>query len=338
MLVSLVIGSSVVDVLLHVPQLPRRGEDVNIVSSSYRLGGCAYNVYKTMRRLESPARLCSPVGSGVYGRMVREWFAGEGIIPLANLDEENGCCYCLVEHDGERTFMSHHGAEYRFSRSWMKDTDNSDHVDTVDMINMIDHSEVDSIFICGIDVEDPTGNEIALYVQEHPKPELYFAPGPRIMYIAPDRMEIILNRRPVLHLNETEALAYAGYLTALAGSAAQGPFPAAGSGPDVEKAAAILTERTGNTVVITLGERGCYYRRPRNSGGGADTGGAGRPGSTAEPSRGFVPGFPVTVRNTIGAGDAHCGAFIALLKQGKNLRDACEGANKTAAAVVGAGR
>ncbi|MDR2552710.1 MAG: PfkB family carbohydrate kinase [Treponema sp.] len=299
---TLVIGSSVMDVILNISHLPRRGEDINLVSSAYRLGGCAYNVYKTLGRFESSARLCSPVGSGVYGRMVRECFAQEGIVPLVELDEENGCCYCLVELDGERTFLSHHGAEYRFSRSWM---------------NGVDHAGVDSIFICGIDVEDPTGNEIVSYVCEHPELELYFAPGPRIMYIAPDRMEAILDRRPVLHLNEAEARSYAGYITAIAGKA--GAPPAAGPVPDVEEAAAILSEQTGNTVVITLGKQGCYYH-----------GGPHNPG----PDRGLVPGFPATVINTIGAGDAHCGALMASLKEGKDLRKACETANRTGAAVV----
>ncbi|GHV85743.1 putative sugar kinase YegV [Spirochaetia bacterium] len=296
---TLVIGSTVVDVLLGIPRIPLRGEDVNITSLEYRPGGCAYNVYKILRRFDTPALLCSPVGSGVYGRMVREYLAAEGVNPFVNLEEENGCCYCLVENDGERTFLSHHGAEYLFSRSWMKD---------------LDYSHIDSIFICGIEVEDPTGSEIVEYVCEHPRLELYFAPGPRIMNILPARLEQIFARRPVVHLNETEARAYAGSLS--------GKTTGKGDLPGVEEAAEILTGRTGNTVVITLGEAGCYYRGEWN-------------GCRGGMAAGYVPGIPVTVRDTVGAGDTHCGALIASLKQGKNLREACEIANKTAAAVVG---
>ena len=64
----LVIGSTVVDILLNIPFIPRPGEDVNITASEYRIGGCAYNVYKTLTLFDSPALLCSPVGSGVFGR------------------------------------------------------------------------------------------------------------------------------------------------------------------------------------------------------------------------------------------------------------------------------
>jgi sugar/nucleoside kinase (ribokinase family) len=284
-----VIGSTVVDVLLGLPRIPLRGEDVNISSCEYRIGGCAYNVYKTLRLFDSPALLCSPVGTGVYGRMVRESLVNEGITPFVNVEEENGCCYCLVEGDGERTFLSHHGAEYLFSRSWMKD---------------IDYAQVDSIFICGIEVEDPTGREIVDFVCEHPGPELFFAPGPRIMYIERERMKRLFARRPILHLNETEALAFAASV--------------AGVSASLEAAAEILAAHTKNTVVITLGERGCYYFAPKET--------------TAQ--SGFVPGFPVAVRNTVGAGDAHCGAIIACLKQGKSLEESCKIANKAGAAAV----
>jgi sugar/nucleoside kinase (ribokinase family) len=285
---TLIIGSTVADIILNIPCLPARGEDVNIASSDFRLGGCAYNVYKAMRRFDVPALLCSPVGTGVYGHMVREWFNAEKIIPFINLEQENGCCYCLVENDGERSFLSHHGAEYFFSRSWMKG---------------IDYSRVDSIFICGIEVEEPTGNEIVEYVCENSQLKLYFAPGPRILHITDERMEKIISRRPVLHLNETEAREYAKKIASCS------------SLPAVEDAAAILAQKTRNAVVITLGARGCYFW---DSKGGC----------------GFVSGFPAVVRSTVGAGDAHCGALIASLKLGKDLRASCEDANREGARVV----
>ncbi|MDR1306085.1 MAG: PfkB family carbohydrate kinase [Treponema sp.] len=313
---TLVIGSTVVDVLLDLPRIPLRGEDVNINSCTYRLGGCAYNVYKALCLFDSPARLCSPVGTGFYGSMVREAFAAGGIDPFVNLEAENGCCYCLVDGDGERTFLSYHGAEYVFARSWMAN---------------IDYSRVDSIFICGIEVEDPSGNEIVDFVCEHSQacpagtPELYFAPGPRILHIMPGRLKRIFACHPVLHLNETEACSFAGRLAYGDGSESGG-FAVI---PDVEEAAEILTGHTNNAVVITLGERGCYYRAaPLLTR-------AGKAGSTTIAVCGYARGFPAAVKDTVGAGDAHCGALIAARKQGKSLGEACEIANKVGAAVVG---
>ena len=286
---TLVIGSTVVDVFLTLPSLPRRGEDVNITASEYRIGGCAYNVYKAMEYFKSPALLCSPVGYGMFGRMVRDQFRKEGIRPIANLEIENGCCYCLIEPDGERTFLSHHGAEYLFSGSWMRD---------------IDYSLVDSIFICGLDVEEPTGKEMVEFVLDHLEQTLFFAPGPRIMCIPPERMERLFCRRdkdgkgPILHLNRDELLSISKKTA-------------------VEDGAEFLAEKTNNSVVATLAEQGCYCLSK-----------AGEKGT-------YVPGFPVNVVDTVGSGDVHCGAFIACLKEGMSLVDSCRKANEAGAAVAG---
>ena len=288
---TLVIGSTVVDVQLGIPAIPRRGEDINILSSEYRIGGCAYNVYIALRLFESPAQLCSPVGRGIFGNMVQKRLAEEGIKPFVILEEENGCCYCLIEPDGERSFLSHHGAEYLFSRSWMKG---------------INYDETDSVFICGLEVEDPTGSEIVEFVYEHPELELYFAPGPRIKHIEGERMERLLTRRdkngrgPFLHLNEFEALSYSGKRK-------------------LADAAEFLAAKTENILVITLGEQGCYFFE----------------NSAKNHTGRFVPGFPANVVDTVGAGDAHCGALIACLKKGMKTEDACVAANKIGAAVVG---
>ncbi|MCL2880068.1 MAG: PfkB family carbohydrate kinase [Treponema sp.] len=286
---TLVIGSTVVDVFIRIPELPRRGVDVNIYSSEYRIGGCAYNFYKTMELFKSPAQLCSPVGFGTFGRMVREQFRKEGLHPFVSLEKENGCCYCLIEPDGERTFLSHHGAEYLFSRSWMKD---------------LDYSQTDSVFICGIDVEEPTGTEIIGFVIEHTGLGIFFAPGPRIVNIDPERMERIFGCRdkdgkgPFLHLSENEARNFTHMSNA-------------------EDGARFLAEKTGNTVVITLGRRGCYCLENAGMNGY------------------LVPGYPAEVVDTVGAGDAHFGALVACLKDGLCLEEACRRANKIGAALVG---
>ena len=38
-----VIGSCVADVILQIPHLPGRQEDINITSQTLSLGGCAFN-------------------------------------------------------------------------------------------------------------------------------------------------------------------------------------------------------------------------------------------------------------------------------------------------------
>jgi len=222
--------------------------------------------------------------------MVQDQMAKIGIKPLANIDEDNGCCYCLIEEDGERSFLSCHGAEYFFFRSWMKG---------------MDIAESDSIYISGIDLEVPTGDEIVRFIYEHPDRSLYFSPGPRIMHIEHSRLAKIFqhrdknNKGPLLHLNEREALWYT-------------------KKNNVKSAAAVLYMLTNNAVVITLGERGCYCFD-----------------QTTDKSGKFLPGYPAKIVDTTGAGDVHLGAVITGLKNGNSLEKSCEAANLIGAAACG---
>lgn len=115
----LIIGSTCVDIIINVDHLPKTEEDIHPFSQSMALGGCAYNAANIIRQFGAPHTFISPVGTGVYGDYVRKELKQKGVPVLADVpDQENGCCYCLVERGGERTFMSLHGAEYTFSRTW----------------------------------------------------------------------------------------------------------------------------------------------------------------------------------------------------------------------------
>lgn len=92
--------------------LPRTEENLHPESQRFAIGGCAYNVANILGRAGAPTTFVTPVGlQGVFGGFVEKQlqtlsFAQPVLLP----DEANGCCYCLVEASGERTFMSIHGA------------------------------------------------------------------------------------------------------------------------------------------------------------------------------------------------------------------------------------
>lgn len=278
----LVIGSTVVDIIVELMErLPRTGEDVHVRRQQMSLGGCAYNVSDSVRHFQVPYILFSPVGTGIYGYYVREELKKRGIsspIPSPNLD--NGCCYCFVESSGERTFVSYHGAEYLFRREWF---------------DLIDTEEIDSVYICGLEIEETTGSVIVEFLEKNPQLKIFFAPGPRLTVIDPELVQRIYRLSPILHLNENEALEVTG-------------------ASSLSEAALCLYEKTQNAVIITLGERGCYYYD----------------GSKEE----IIPAVKSRQIDTIGAGDSHIGSVIACLKLGQPLPAAIANANKVAAAVV----
>ena len=277
----LVIGSTVVDVIINVDHLPTTQEDVHVISQHMSLGGCAFNTSDMIRHFEVPCILFSPVGTGAYGEFVRMGLKDRKIeTPIPAPVRDNGCCYCFVESSGERTFISYHGAEYLFAKEWF---------------SIPDAEDIDSVYICGLEIEETTGENIVSYLEEHPEFRIYFAPGPRINKIDSSLLKRLYALHPVIHLNEEEILAYTKETVC-------------------EKAAQKLFSMTGNSVIVTLGSQGTYY--------------------CSKDGCGHVPGVKAHQIDTIGAGDSHIGAVIACEKLGKPLPEAIRMANAAAARVV----
>lgn len=275
----LFIGSTVADVIIRTPRLPFTGDDVNISSQQVALGGCAYNAFHTARATGlAECTLFSPVGTGLWGDWVRSALKQRGVSPAAQADAPNGCCYCLVEPDGERTFLCEHGAEYVFRPEWF------------DALPVCD-----GVYVCGLEIEEATGGVILDWLERHPPRRLYFAPGPRVLRIPPEKMARLMALGAVFHLNEAEICHFTRC-------------------DDVNQAARMLHSLTQNDVIVTLGERGAYLLT-----GGEDA---------------FIPGYPARVADTIGAGDAHIGAVMAHEAAGFTLKQAVTRANRISAAVV----
>ena len=287
---TLVIGSTCADVVITVKQLPKTAEDVHILAQTIALGGCAFNVANILRQMQAPVTFITPVGGGLYGEFVAKGLAERGFADAVMVEGENGCCYCLVEAGGERTFLCHRGVEYTFDPQWLAAYEGSDFA---------------RVYVCGLEVEAADGQALVDYLAAHPEREIWFAPGPRLLAIAPERLRQLLDLSPCLHLNEQEALALSGIL------AAEGQRAS-----DMVAAARQIQAVTDNTVIVTLGERGAWV---------LERGGAGW----------YAAGQAVQAVDTIGAGDAHVGAVLAGAAQGLSLRAAAAAANQVAAAVVG---
>lgn len=283
----LFIGSTCVDVRINIDHLPATAEDVNVDSQHMALGGCAFNASEIARLLGVPYTLFSPVGTGAYGDFVRHELTGRGVCtPIPPVQRDNGCCYCFVERGGERTFLSYHGAEYAFDAAWF---------------DALDACEYDMAYVCGLEIEEPTGAAIIDFLEHHRELTVFFAPGSRISHITHDRMMRLLALHPVLHLNEEEVRCAARELCGVCSE-------------DPTRAADAISGKFDVTVVVTLGADGCLYER------------AGE--------RGCIASEPVHVVDTIGAGDSHVGAMMCALKHGLSLEEALRVANRVAAATV----
>ena len=281
---ALIIGSSCVDVVIRIDHLPRTEENLHPESQRFMIGGCAYNVANILGRAGADMTFVTPVGmKGVFGGFVKKELDRLGFADYVALEnEENGCCYCFVESTGERTFMSIHGAEYTFDPAWMKP-----------------HAgrKFDYGYVCGLEIEERTGEALVSYLETAPIGTLFYAPGPRGAGIRKELTDRLFALHPVLHLNAGEAKKLAGK-------------------DELKDAMAALYARTGNAVIATAGSEGAHYFD--------ETGMHTVPGERAE-----------TVVDTIGAGDSHVGAVLLGLCRGMALSDALALANRVSCAVVG---
>ena len=204
----LVIGSTCVDVIIKLDHLPKTGEDMHPEWQHFAMGGCAYNVTRIPRGCGIDVTLVTPVGTeGVYSGFVKENLLKQGFKgPVTVEGAENGCCYCFVEKDGERTFVSVHGIEYSFHEPYMEN---------------LKGQSFDYTYICGLEAEEETGYELIQWLENHigtgssasegiSAGTLLYAPGPRGVEISSDKNERIFAMNPVLHLNEEEAMALSG--------------------------------------------------------------------------------------------------------------------------------
>lgn len=226
----LIIGSTCVDVILRLDHLPTTGEDMHPVQR-FAMGGCAFNVAQVPKAYDVDLRFVTPIGDhGVFSDFVRAHLSNAGFRgPITVPDSENGCCYCLVERSGERTFLSVHGVEYSFHAEYM---------------DAFAGERFDYTYICGLEVEEKTGGELVAWLEAHPDiaGTVVYAPGPRGIEVDPVRTARILALHPILHLNEQEAQALAGAETDPVLSAAQA-----------------LHAKTQNMVVVTRGADGVLW-------------------------------------------------------------------------------
>ena len=111
---TLVLGAAIVDIIMKIPRLPKSGEDILCTERKLTVGGCAYNVANILRGFNVKHDLFVPVGCGIYADIIRRKLNEDGYEILINdLEIDNGYCLCLVEDDGERSFITVNGIEVK---------------------------------------------------------------------------------------------------------------------------------------------------------------------------------------------------------------------------------
>ncbi len=309
----LIIGSTCVDVILRIDHLPTTGEDMH-PKQQFSMGGCAYNAAQIPRAYQVELCLVTPVGTqGMFSDFVRAHLQADGFRGPVDVPGQNGCCYCLVEKSGERTFLSVHGVEYSFREEYMAS---------------VSGEQFDYTYICGLEVEEPSGEKLVQWLETHPSVTgtVVYAPGPRGRFVDPARTERLLQLHPILHLNAQEVRELASVMGLSGEPSDSDPADSVSFSPIADEcsadprdavlsAARALQTRTRNLLIVTCGGDGVLWLSP-------------------DGRRHQLPSVPTRIVDTIGAGDAHCGAVLTGLALERSEEEIMQFANRIASEVV----
>lgn len=222
----LITGTAVIDKIMNIDELPKKGDDIVCHGETVVVGGCGYNISSVLKNFDIKHDLVVPVGSGINADIIENQLKKEGYeIFIKEESQDNGYCMCLVEEDGERTFITVPGIESRFKREWL---------------DSLDTKKYNSVYVSGYELDGENGKRRVDFLEENKDLELYFAPCPRICHIDEETMDRIFKLNPIVHLNDKEAMEYT-------------------KKEDLKECLLELYRRCNNTVFITLGEKGCLY-------------------------------------------------------------------------------
>ena len=138
-LVSL--GSALLDVSMQVPALPPKGGDAFAEHGFSMIGG-GHNIDSAASRLGLQVVHAGSIGVGINSENYLRELAKEGIAFGGQVftDQDLGICVTLIEPDGERTFITHAGAESRF---------------TIEHLNGLKLGATDALYLSGYELYHP---------------------------------------------------------------------------------------------------------------------------------------------------------------------------------------
>ncbi|GAB3271632.1 PfkB family carbohydrate kinase [Kineosporia babensis] len=226
------VGNVIVDLVMWVPSVPEPGSDV-IASKSEILVGGGLNTMVAARRDGAEVAYAGTHGTGTFGDLARKALRDNGIETIqpqiAGVD--TGHCFAIVDDSGERTFVTHVGAEGQLG---------------TEELNRVQLQPGETLFVSGYGLVHPVNAAaLAEWVPNLPTGvRVALDVGPLVTSIAPEVLDAVLGRADVLTTNRREALLMAPGLT---------------SG----EAAAEFARRWNVLAVVRDGSAGCWVSSPQ---------------------------------------------------------------------------
>ncbi len=292
-------GQALVDLVIEVPDLPVRGQNVMADSDAQYAGG-AVTVLLAAARLGAKCVHAGALGTGPHGDLIRKTLDAEGITASAPqiAARDTGVCVVLVEPTAERTFITTLGAE----RDITVESLASAQVEPGDLVCVTGYS------LAVAQTRDPLLVWLATLPEEA---VVVLDPGAAFAALPAEVRDTMLARTDVWTSNAEEA---ADLLAALSIPVDAPQHEIADREIVAHVGALTPLMRDGAVTIVRDGAEGCAVH--------------------AHGESTYVPGFPQAPVDTNGAGDTHTGALLAGIADGESWTDACRRANAAAALKV----
>ncbi|GAB2541396.1 PfkB family carbohydrate kinase [Brachybacterium huguangmaarense] len=190
-------AQALVDLVVEVPEIPERGDNVN-ASSATRYAGGAVTILVAAARTGADAVHGGAVGTGPNGDLVREVLGADGVALSAPPvpDQDTGVCIVMVEPSAERTFVTTYGAERRI---------------TADSLATLDPRPGDLLCLSGYSFFEPTRDPLLAFLATVPEGvEVVLDPGAPFSRFPRELQDEVLARTTVWTSNADEARALTG--------------------------------------------------------------------------------------------------------------------------------
>ncbi len=223
-------AQALVDHVVEIPGLPRRGQNA-MASSSTRYAASAVNVLVATARQGASAVHAGSIGTGPNGDLVREALAADGISASAPpvTDQDTGICFVMVEPSAERTFVTTLGAERLIS---------------VASLQTSAPEAGDLVCLSGYSLVGTTRDPLLAWLDTLPSGvEVVLDPGAIFAGLPAPLRERVLRLSTVWTSNAEEATQLTGWT-------------------GIEETAGAIASRldTGAVVIVRDGPRGCVVR------------------------------------------------------------------------------
>lgn len=270
----LVIGSINIDYVSTVEKLPKKGETLHANSFEDSAGGKGANQAVGARRLGANVSMIGAVGKDAIGSRLKDSLAKEGIdvSRINTVDVPTGNAIITVDKNGDNTIVVYSGANFEIDNKWIEDSE-----------ELIKKSD------------------IVVLQLEIPMDAVVYSAKVAKKY----NKRVILNPAPAKELPQ-EIYQYIDYITPN-----ETELQELTSIENIELGVKELLGRGAKNVIVTLGEKGCYY--------------------LGEEGTHVVDSFKINAVDTTAAGDSFNGALAVALCQNKDIKDALRYANAVGA-------